>query len=95
MATKKNAKNGRKFKVGDRVIVPFGYHRPFGTIIEDRGNLAADKWFFNVKVEFSGDTGLARTLGNLGRLAPWSMSSYTGLRGVACDDSWRTNDGKV
>lgn len=38
--------------------------------------------------------GLARTLGNLGRLAPRPIASYTGLRGVARDDSWRTNDGK-
>jgi hypothetical protein len=35
--------------------------------------------------------GLARTLGNLGRLAPELIESYIGLRDVARDNSRRTS----
>ena len=38
--------------------------------------------------------GSARTLGILGNLAPWLIDSYTGLRGGACDNPRRTNDGE-
>jgi hypothetical protein len=53
--TKKKIKNRRKFKVGDRVQLRYGVQDVIGTIVEDRGNLAVDKWFFDVKVDF-GDT---------------------------------------
>jgi hypothetical protein len=35
--TSKNKKNGRPFRVGDRVQLPFGLKHAFGTIVEDRG----------------------------------------------------------
>jgi len=38
--------------------------------------------------------GPARTLGNLGRLAPGLIVSYTVLRVVSTDNSRRLNDGK-
>jgi len=38
--------------------------------------------------------GLARTLGNLGNLAPCLCGSYTILRGVSCHDSRRISDGE-
>src|ERR1700751_894813 len=37
-------------------------------------------------------SGLARTLGNLGRLAPWLSASYTGLGRFFLDPTWRTKD---
>jgi hypothetical protein len=53
---KKKGKTGRKFKVGDRVQFHYGVQNVVGTIVEDRGNLAADKWFFDVKFDFGENT---------------------------------------
>ncbi|HLN29894.1 MAG TPA: hypothetical protein VK395_19275, partial [Gemmataceae bacterium] len=40
------------------------------------------------------DAGPARILGNLGRLAPGLIDSYTVLRVASCGDSWRANNGE-
>ena len=40
------------------------------------------------------NTGPARTLSNLGRLAPGMIGSYIGLRDVACGDSRRADHGE-
>jgi hypothetical protein len=67
---------------------------PVMSAIDARGRLVFrlyDKRITSVEVvEFLGQLlhhpGLARTLGNLGRLAPGWIESYTGLRVVARDD---------
>jgi hypothetical protein len=44
---------GQTFRVGDRVRVRFGPQSPIGTIVEDRGVIAAGgRRLFGVKVDF-------------------------------------------
>ncbi len=41
-----------RFRIGDRVSLRLGPGTSFGTIVEDRGMLAAGRRLFRVKVEF-------------------------------------------
>jgi hypothetical protein len=53
-----------------------------------------DSLQFIIEWRFEQVAGPARTLGNLGRLAPRLIDSYIGLRGASWSNSRRTNRGE-